>query len=471
MLKEHAKLIRMFAITIDLILVAVAFSAAYLLHQYWGGVIDHKEHFWLLLVILPMWSLLLAKYEFYGSIRRRTVFQIITALVNVHLWGGMVVAATIYLLQPHGFGRVLYLAFILLSFILLTSLKVLTRISLGVFRRRGYNYRNILIVGTNDKAINFKRLLDEYADWGLRAIGFVRANDDERGTVIDGLPVIGGLPELIEICKSRPVDEVVICNPKAKTPGTVMECHIRELEEIGITVNVLLEYLSGFERRQEFNFFDNEFPMLTFRSNAINGHQLFLKRLIDISGALIGLGLTVMLLPFIAVAIKKDSPGPIFFGQDRVGENGRIFRLWKFRSMCLDADACKRKLVGQNEMNGAMFKMKNDPRITRVGKLLRQTSLDELPQFWNVLKGEMSLVGTRPPIPDEVLKYQNWQRRRLSIKPGITGLWQVSGRNRVRDFDEIVRLDLSYIDTWSVWLEIKILLRTVKVVFTHDGSY
>ena len=197
---------------------------------------------------------------------------------------------------------------------------------------------------------------------------------------------------------------------------------------------------------------------------------LFLKRLVDITGAVTGLLFLLVVFPFVALAIRTEDPGPVFFSQERVGENGRKFRIWKFRSMYVDAEARKRELNGRNEMNGAIFKIRNDPRITRVGKILRKTSIDEIPQFWNVLKGEMSLVGTRPPTSDEVSEYDNWHRRRISMKPGITGMWQVNGRNDINDFDEIVKLDLAYIDNWSLWLDVRILLKTIKIVFCRNGS-
>jgi exopolysaccharide biosynthesis polyprenyl glycosylphosphotransferase len=210
---------------------------------------------------------------------------------------------------------------------------------------------------------------------------------------------------------------------------------------------------------------------LTFYSKTLDAQQLFLKRIVDIFGSLVGFGFMLFLLPFVALGIKIESPGPIFYSQDRVGESGRTFRIWKFRTMFLDADLHKSRLAEQNDMSGAMFKIKDDPRITCVGKILRMTSLDELPQFWNVLKGEMSLIGTRPPTPDEVEQYENWHRRRISIKPGITGLWQVSGRNKVENFDDVVKLDLQYIDSWSPGLDTRILLKTVWVVLARKGSY
>ena len=190
----------------------------------------------------------------------------------------------------------------------------------------------------------------------------------------------------------------------------------------------------------------------------------------DILGGLVGLAITGILTLFIAPAIKLDSPGPVFFAQTRVGKNGRRFKIYKFRSMYQDAEQRKKELERENEVKGLMFKMDNDPRITKVGAFLRKTSLDEFPQFLNVLKGDMSLVGTRPPTEDEFEQYDEHYRRRLSMTPGLTGMWQVSGRSEISDFDEVVRLDLQYIDNWSLTLDFKILLQTVIVVLGHRGA-
>jgi lipopolysaccharide/colanic/teichoic acid biosynthesis glycosyltransferase len=188
-------------------------------------------------------------------------------------------------------------------------------------------------------------------------------------------------------------------------------------------------------------------------------------------GGLVGLSVLVAFYPVLAAAIKLTSPGPVFFKQVRVGKNGKRFVIYKFRSMHVDAEKRRGELEAENELRGAVFKIKDDPRITPVGKIIRKLSLDELPQFINVVKGEMSLVGTRPPTPEEVSGYQKWHHRRISIRPGMTGLWQVSGRNRVEDFDEIVKLDLKYIDSWSIWLDIAIMLRTVVVLFRRDEAF
>ena len=188
------------------------------------------------------------------------------------------------------------------------------------------------------------------------------------------------------------------------------------------------------------------------------------KRLMDVLGATLGLGATLTLWPLIALAVKLDSRGPVLFGQERIGRGGRRFRLWKFRTMCCDAEAQRARLAHRNEMRGAAFKMADDPRVTRVGAFLRRHDLDELPQFWNVLRGEMSLVGPRPSMPDEAAAYEPWQRRRLAVQPGMTGLAQVVGRGALRDFDEVVRLDLEYIDGWSLRLDVRLVLRTLPAL-------
>ncbi|CBL35513.1 Sugar transferases involved in lipopolysaccharide synthesis [butyrate-producing bacterium SM4/1] len=190
----------------------------------------------------------------------------------------------------------------------------------------------------------------------------------------------------------------------------------------------------------------------------------------DILGAAVGICLTVLIGLFVVPAIKLESPGPAVFKQTRIGKNGRKFSIYKFRSMYMDAEERKKELMKQNEMDGLMFKMKDDPRITKVGKFIRKTSIDELPQFFNVLRGDMSLVGTRPPTVDEFERYEEHHKRRLSLRPGITGMWQVSGRSDIQNFEDVVRLDLEYIDNWSVWLDIKILFQTVLVVLLHRGA-
>jgi len=198
---------------------------------------------------------------------------------------------------------------------------------------------------------------------------------------------------------------------------------------------------------------------------------MLFKRIFDMAGALAGLFILMLCYPWLALSIKCTSRGPVFFRQVRVGKNGKRFILYKFRSMTVDAERLKEELQELNECDGAIFKIKDDPRVTRIGRFMRKFSLDELPQFINVLKGEMSLVGTRPPTVDEVAQYRKWHHRRISARPGMTGLWQVSGRNQISNFDEIVKLDLAYIDNWSIFLDIKIILKTIAVLFRRDHAF
>ena len=211
-------------------------------------------------------------------------------------------------------------------------------------------------------------------------------------------------------------------------------------------------------------------PVMTYVMTGMDYRRMMIKRLMDIVGGSIGALITLLFTPFVALAIKLESKGPVFFSQVRIGKNGRRFKMYKFRSMYIDAEERKKELMAQNEVKGLMFKMDNDPRITKVGQFIRKTSIDELPQFFNVLKGDMSLVGTRPPTVDEFEQYNIYYRRRLSITPGLTGMWQVSGRSDIKDFDDVVKLDLKYIDEWSLRQDVKILIQTVGVVLFGKGS-
>jgi len=241
---------------------------------------------------------------------------------------------------------------------------------------------------------------------------------------------------------------------------------IRSLEEMGIVCHYALDVPLTSGEVETFG----DFPVITYAKNTPNYFLLLIKRLMDIIGGIVGLCLCVIISIFVIPAIKLDSPGPALFSQTRIGKNGRKFKLYKFRSMYIDAEERKKELMSRNEMNGLMFKMEDDPRVTKVGKFLRKTSLDEFPQFFNVIKGDMSLVGIRPPTEDEFLQYNEYYRRRLSMIPGITGLWQVSGRSDITDFEEVVKLDLEYIDNWSLKLDCKLLIQTIGVILSRKGA-
>lgn len=468
MLKQQAKLLRNSLKASDITLIFVAYFLSFELRQRWGLIGDFSEYLWILLCIVPVWHFLLIRFGLYESMRTSSFDEILVALLKVQFFGSIMTLAMVFLIDPKGLSRGMFGIFILASFVFLAMTRLGIRLSLSFFRGKGYNYRNILIVGSCDKTREFIEVIRKHQNWGLKIIGMLHLGETPRIDECYGHSVLGRIEDLVEICKQHPIDEVVFCLPKKYL--AVVDDSIKDLEDMGITMRMVLDLYDVRRARRETSLFHGEIPMLTFYYKTFDAGQLLLKRCLDIVGALAGLALTAIMFPFIALALKMDSPGPLLFGQIRMGENGRIFKCWKFRSMYIDAEERKKELAHLNEMNGAIFKIKDDPRITRVGRFIRKTSLDELPQFWNVLKGEMSLVGTRPPTPDEVDNYENWHRRRISIKPGITGLWQVSGRNQIQNFDEIVQLDLNYIDHWSIYFDIKILFMTVWVVFARRGS-
>lgn len=333
--------------------------------------------------------------------------------------------------------------------------------------RTSSSSNKVFLITTSVFAEEISKKLTNTAEWSFEITGMALMDKEISGLTIQGIPVIAGKKDLFEQFKTKVVDEVFIHLPDYSKEA--IEDLIINFESMGITVHVNIDYFNNVIAHKTTEIFAG-FTVLSYEASTFDYRRLFVKRIIDILGAVIGLIVTTILTPFIALAIKLDSKGPVFFTQKRVGKNGRYFKLYKFRSMYLNAEDRKKELMDQNEINGPMFKVEHDPRITKVGAFLRKTSLDELPQFYNILIGNMSLVGTRPPTIDEFNQYELYFRRRLSIKPGLTGLWQVSGRSDITDFKEVVKLDLEYIDNWSLTADIRILLMTVWSVIMKKGA-
>ena len=330
-------------------------------------------------------------------------------------------------------------------------------------RSRGGDARYMLVAGTGSLAQSFADRVEDHPSLGLRISGHLSVPGESVSTVTR--PVLGTINDIEEVFHSQVVDEVAVCLPPSAA---------RYLEPItglaageGKTVRIPVDPVEDVPHGAV----EEEFDGFLVRSLVHDGQRevgLLVKRLMDILGAIVGLVLLSPVLIGAAVAIWLTDGAPILFRQERVGLHGRPFTMIKFRTMIRDAEEQLDELMEFNERSGAAFKMEDDPRITRVGKVLRKTSVDELPQLWNVLTGSMSLVGPRPPLPREVAEYDIWHRRRLSMKPGITGLWQIEARHEP-DFDRWVEHDLIYIDGWSIWLDVKILLRTVPALLTHGG--
>lgn len=287
------------------------------------------------------------------------------------------------------------------------------------------------------------------------------------------IPVVANITNVVDWIRRESLDEVYINIPYAYE--SEMAEIAEEIESMGVIVHINLPSL---EKLVEASEFDNVecavvagVPTATLTAaRQLSLSAAFIKRFVDIIGGLIGSIVSLPIILIVAVPLLIESRGPLIFKQQRVGKNGRVFNIYKLRSMYVDAEERKKELMAQNKMNGLMFKMDNDPRITKVGRFIRKTSIDELPQFWNVLKGDMSLIGTRPPTLEEFSKYESHHKRRLSMRPGITGMWQVSGRSEIKNFEDVVKLDCEYIDNWSIWLDIKILLKTIRVVLRGIGA-
>ncbi len=361
--------------------------------------------------------------------------------------------------------------FFVINTVMICLIHIFIRNREKVFRWSRRRVTNLLVVTTADRALDIVRCFQRSKETTWNIAGLILLDEKKLQKEIPEVPVISGTADdYLEYATLNVVDEVFIQVDTIQRRESFLKNMILEFEKMGIVVNLNLDLfdLGLVGEKRIYNL--EQYHVIAFSSRLFDYRMVWVKRIMDIAGALVGLLLTVIAGIILAPFLLLESPGPLIFCQKRVGVNGRIFNFYKFRSMYADAEERKKELMEQNEVNGLMFKMENDPRITKVGAFIRKTSIDELPQFWNVLKGDMSLVGTRPPTLDEYQQYNYYQKRRISFRPGITGLWQISGRSEIKDFDEVVKLDLEYIDNWSLILDFKIILKTIKVVVKGSGA-
>lgn len=365
------------------------------------------------------------------------------------------------------FSRLLLGYFVVIN----TVVTYMVRIAFKSYMRRYYSKSRssdkVMIVTTEEEAEHVMEQIHKDAAWSYEVNSIALLNTDHVGEKIQGIPIVAKEADVIDVARQSAVDVVLLYCPQMD--NRKLELLVQSFLAMGVVCHNCVEQF-GFEIpcRSVGKFAG--MPVMTYVMTEMDYRRMIIKRLMDIVGGSVGVLITLFVTPFVALAIKLESRGPVFFSQVRIGKNGRRFKMYKFRSMYIDAEERKKELMAQNEVKGLMFKMDNDPRITKVGRFLRKTSIDELPQFLNVLKGDMSLVGTRPPTVDEFEQYNIYYRRRLSITPGLTGMWQVSGRSDIKDFDDVVKLDLKYIDEWSLRQDVKILLQTVGVVLFGRGS-
>lgn len=336
------------------------------------------------------------------------------------------------------------------------------------YYRKSNSSDKVMVVTESDYAEELLTHIIASKPWNYEVTSIAILDSDFEGEEIMGIPVVAGKHDLFDVSRQMPLDQVFMYLPGL--PAKEIRSYIMDFETMGVICHYNVEMKELNLTGKTAGHFAG-YAVMTFSLQYFDYRRMIIKRFLDILGGLVGSLITVVLMPFVALAVKVESRGPVFFAQTRIGKNGRRFKILKFRSMYIDAEERKKELEAQNEMaDNLMFKMENDPRITKVGKFIRKTSIDEFPQFFNVLKGDMSLVGTRPPTVDEFEQYSNYYRRRMSITPGLTGMWQVKGRGKVTEFDDVVKLDLEYIDNWSLMLDIKILFQTVGVVLFGRGA-
>ena len=456
---------------LDVVTVLLSSAVAFWLrfHRFWG-VSTHGDQNWqivyLCLLVVLTDIFLDLNHHFFERGKLVELFAVIRQAVIYSLsW----IALMYVMHSTDQLSRLVFGYFIVFNTLLTYVVHICFKEYMThVFKYSRYSNR-LLLLTTSDRAEAILGNLEEQNEWNRVLSGIVLLDRGAAGEKINGYPVVADSENVMEYIVHNDIDEVFIACPDF-ADHQELRTWVSDMEMMGIIVDVNIEAFDLVNGGKKTLNRVGKYAVVTFARNIISTRGLIMKRALDILGGLVGMLILVVATIFVAPAIKLESPGPVFFGQTRIGKNGRRFTFYKFRSMYQDAEQRKKELMEQNEVKGLMFKMENDPRITRVGRFIRKTSIDELPQFWNVLKGDMSLVGTRPPTVDEFEQYEAKHKCRLSMTPGLTGMWQISGRSDIKDFDEVVRLDMEYIDNWNILKDIKILFKTVAVVFFGKGS-
>jgi len=467
MLNEHVTFFRKTLLFIDLFVIIGAFFLTYYLFRDSRDLYPFDYYLWVLPVLITIWLSLFYFFGMYISFRLKSAREIIFIISKTAVLGFIIFGSIYFTFKITYLSRL----FIVSTFALITLFITLDKMAIMLFfkrlRKLGFNFKNILIVGTGDRAQRFMRRINQTPEFGLKIIGIIDDEEENIGQLIEGHKVIGTFKAWTDILRNHTVDHVFFFVPsewlnKIKEP--ILFC-----ETVGTPVSIAMNF---FELRFTPGKEGEEFgvPLLTFDPTAGKVGQLLFKRIFDMVFSLTVLILLFPLFVLLAILVKATSKGPLLFCQGRCTLHGRKFHIYKFRTMVVDAEKKLRELRKYNEMTGPVFKMRHDPRLTKLGSFLRKFSLDELPQLWNVLLGNMSIVGPRPPLPQEVQKYEYWQMRRLSMRAGLTCLWQISGRNKITDFDQWMKLDLEYIQSWSLKSDYKIILKTIPAVLAGRGA-
>lgn len=459
----------------DLVLINVAFAIAFWMRYrlQWFRAVDpaFNTTFRTYIPLAALLTgLLLIAYRgagLYNPRRMRSWGDEMRAIVNATATGVVALVFIVFFARPLVYSRLIFFYAAIAIIVLLGISRLVKARVLARLRRRGQAVDRVLIVGAGEVGRTVMRNLVAQPELGYQVVGFVDDNPDKAHTDIGRFRALGGVDNLPRLLEQEAIDEVIIALPwqaHRKIIRLVNECQRADVQA-RIVPDLFQMSLSQVDVDDI-----NGIPLIGIREVKLSGMNLALKRIADVVVSVLALALAWPLMLLIALIIRLDSPGPILFRQERIGKGGKPFTMHKFRSMVEGAEAEQEMLIQTVHVDGRRFKLKDDPRVTRVGRFLRRTSLDELPQFFNVLRGEMSLVGPRPALPAEVSQYQEWHKRRLEIVPGLTGLWQVSGRSEI-PFDEMVLLDIYYIENWSLGLDLRILLQTIPRVIFGEGAY
>lgn len=465
-------------IILDLVMFQVAYVISYMIRM--GFQNPYKNKLYLTIgVVICVVDICVAFFTepYHGIMRRGYFLEFNNVLRQVFIVSVLEVCYLFLTQSGEAFSRLSFIWFIIVAVLLLYIERIVWKHYLVHHKQLFYDKVKMVLLTRREEAKELVRNLKWNSCSEYDIVGIAYAGEiPKENEVVEGIPVVCSAEKLIEYIQTKWVDAVFVrVEDRTLLPKGILEAFI----DMGITVHNCLKDIDGSAGNQYLNRMGG-YNVLTSSVRMVSSRQLFLKRVLDICGGLVGLLLTGILTLFLGPAIYLASPGPIFFSQIRVGRNGKRFKIYKFRSMYMNAEERKKELMERNEMQGLMFKIAADPRIIGSGSdgtkhglgwFIRKTSLDEFPQFWNVLKGDMSLVGTRPPTEDEWQQYEPSHRARLAVKPGLTGIWQVSGRSDITDFEEVVKLDMQYVKNWNIGMDIRILLKTVGVVLTGSGSH
>ncbi len=453
----------------DLVSIAFAYTIAILIrYRKFSRVMEPELHFVVCIGFLLFCTIYSFLFDWNREFLKRGILVELIAVTKFNIFMELAVMAFLFMLQRSaGVSRLVMGYFAVLNIVIVWLVRLVMKKVLRIYFTANANIVKIMIITKQAILNKTVEKLKEAMDINYEIVALACIDADLKGREVQGITVNADREDVLTLARQMPLDEVFLNLPDEDM--AYVKHMIYDLESMGIACHYNIDIVERPSKEVRVGNFAG-YTVVTYSINHFDYRRMVVKRGIDIVGGLVGCLITIVLTPFVALAIRLDSPGPVFFSQTRIGKNGRRFKIYKFRSMYVDAEARKKELEAQNEMQGLMFKMENDPRITKVGRFIRKTSIDELPQFFNIVRGDMSLVGTRPPTEEEFEQYNSHYRRRISMTPGLTGLWQISGRSEIVDFDEVVKLDLEYIDNWTLGLDIKILFRTVWVVLAGKGS-